>query len=112
MAVRLITDTAIGDASIFRLLGVPECLHELMEFAGVRFRHKAKSGLALLLSDDAYKKIGDWIMCMPCSIHGKQVEIPLPDQISSTDPEGHWRAILAAAADFQYLINSGQYTPA
>jgi len=94
------------DRSLYKSLGIPECLHDLFAFAEVRFAPKPYADV--LRPDDPVC----WILVMPCRTPGKRVEIPINDPIDKDDPEGHWRAILAAAADFQYLVNSGQYTPA
>lgn len=100
-----------SDMSLFKSLDIPECLHALMDFAGVKFTPKGGGGVFAIAGWPA-AKIGDptnWILTMPCKIDGKRIEIPINDPIDQTDPEGHWRAIMAAAADFQYLVNSGQY---
>lgn len=90
-------------------LGVPPALWDLFEFIGVRFRHrKARWAASMAMG---WCERSDWILILPVKTPGHTVEIPLPAEIDKDDPEGHWRAILAAAADFQYLVNSGQYHP-
>lgn len=102
----------LGDGSLFTLLAIPTCLHDVMQFAGVQFVPKNGVGI---LSGWSTEKLADptnWILTLPTSIPGKRVEIPINDPIDSSDQEGHWRAILGAAADFQSLVNRGEYEPA
>lgn len=95
------------DLSLYKRLGVPTALHDVMDFAGVQFRHRTKGVLMMLgFNTNDIESLDDWLLCMPVNIAGKRVEIPLPAMVHG---EEHWRAILAAAADFQYLVNSGQY---
>lgn len=100
--------------NLLKLLKIPECLHDLMEFVGVQFAPKTGDRL-LTLATRSHEWLSDptnWHMTLPTKIPGKRVEIPINDPIDKNDPEGHWRAILAAAADFQALVNTGQYEPA
>lgn len=94
---------------IYAFLGVPSALWDLFEFAGVLIRNKKD----LWPSSNMKPRVdlSEWVLVMPVKIPSHRVEIPLPAEIDKVDPEGHWRAILAAAADFQYLVNSGQYHP-
>lgn len=99
-------DDPYKDRSLYESLGIPECLHDLMAFAGVKFAPKSR----FLIEDNALVDPTCWILTIPCKVDGKRIEIPINDPIDKDDPEGHWRAILCAAADFQYLVNSGQYS--
>jgi hypothetical protein len=94
---------------IFHMIGVPECLHGLMEFAGVRFVYKL-GGVSFFLGSEAMMNPTNWILTLPCKVERRRVEIPINDPIDKDDPEGHWRAILGAAADFQFLVNTDQYS--
>lgn len=96
----------LDDGSLYKLFGIPPVLQDLMSFAGVKFRSTKPYSYV-----EAVKNTKGWIMILPCKIPGEQVEIPLPDEIDKEDPEGHWRAILGAAADFQALVNNGDYRP-
>lgn len=97
-------------SNLFKLIGIPECLHDLMEFAGVQFVFK-KSKTLFFAGSEEMEKPTNWILTMPTNLGGQRVEIPINDPIDKDDPEGHWRAIIAAAADFQALVNTGQYNP-
>jgi hypothetical protein len=100
--------------NLFKMLKIPACLHDVMEFAGVQFAPKNGDTL-LKLALRSHEWLSDprnWLLTLPTNIPGKRVEIPINDPIDQSDPEGHWRAIIAAAADFQALVNTGQYNPA
>lgn len=99
--------------SLFDLFDIPDCLRDVMCFAGVQF---ALKGGASIFSRaqwpvEKQKDPTNWILTLPTAKPGYRVEIPIDDPIDKNDPEGHWRAILGAAADFQYLVNSGEYEP-
>lgn len=104
----------LRDRSLFKLLSIPESLHDLMQFAEVQFAPKDGTG-RLTVGLWSQEKLSDpqsWVLTLPTNVPGKRVEIPINDPIDKDDPEGHWRAILAAAADFQSLVNRGEYEPA
>lgn len=99
--------------SVFKILKIPECLHDVMQFAGIQFAPKNRDGF-LSLAARPYEWLANptnWLLTLPTNIPGKRVEIPINDPIDKNDPEGHWRAIIGAAADFQALVNTGQYDP-
>lgn len=104
--------SGVNAKSLFERLGVPEELWELMQFAGIGFRNVEVSHAAAMMGihgDKIFDRLDNWVMVMPTQ--ERQIEVPLPHEISKDDPVGHWRALMAAGADFQYLVNSGQYTP-
>lgn len=106
-----VKDVPVDKGKIFEVLGVPECLHDVMEFAGVQFAPKTGDTL-LALSMKPMEWLSDptnWILTLPTNVPGKRVEIPINDPIDGRNPEAHWRVYLAAAADFQALVNTGQY---
>lgn len=103
------------DHNLLELLGVPKELHDLCEFIELQFAHK-DGFLPIFTKVDDFNewrlrnKLSDWRIILPCKLPGQRVELPLPDSIDEDDPLGHWRAILAAAADFQSLVNTGEYS--
>lgn len=109
-----VKDVPVDKGKMFEVLGVPECLHDVMEFAGVQFAPKTRDTLLMLAMKpmEWLRDPTNWIMTLPCNIPGKRVEVPINEPIGGNDPEGYWRTYLAAAADFQALVNTGQYTPA
>ena len=100
-----------NDGSLYKILGIPEALWDVMTFAEVKFAAKNKVGM-LTIAQWPLEKQADpqsWILTLPTNIPGVRVEIPINDPIDKDDPEGHWRVILGAAADFQSMVNSGAY---
>lgn len=98
--------TDLGDGSLFEILKIPPALRDLMNFVEAKFAPR-KGWIPSLASRESMANPGNWILTLPCTVPGKRVEIPLPAEIDKDDPEGHWRAILQAAADFRYLVISG-----
>jgi hypothetical protein len=101
----------VPDSSLYKVLRIPECLHDVMTFVEVKFVPKDRVSTLSVFSW-SQEKLADptnWILTLPTNVPGKRVEIPINDPIDKEDPEGHWRAILGAAADFQALVNTGQY---
>lgn len=108
------------DRNFLELLGVPKELYDLLEFIDARFGRTDGKAIPIKLTVEAFKKWCDeggggldkWTLVLPSRRYpDRRVEIPLPVEIDKDDPEGHWRAILAAAADFQALVETGQYDP-
>lgn len=106
------------DERLLQHFGIPAELHDLLEFIGAEFAHKdayMPVAMETLTFTGSYahwlerNRLDHWRLVLPCKIPGQRVEIPLPEKIDATDPEGHWRAIITAAADYQALVNTGEY---
>lgn len=103
------------DKGLLEYFDIPAALHDLLDFIGAEFVHKDEFVPMFLANKSLVERrqatrLDHWRLVLPCQVPGQRVEIPLPEVIDSSDPEGHWRAIIAAAADFQALVNTGEYT--
>lgn len=98
------------------MLGIPPALYDLLDFIDANFGRTDGRVLPVMLTAEDFKRftvragLAEWTLILPCRrFPNDRIEIPLPAYIDKKDPEGHWRAILAAAADFQSLVESGGY---
>lgn len=92
---------------VYEYLGVPEDLRDVFTFVEAEFVPVSGAGLMLsALSGQRHEtNLSLWHLHLPTKL-GRPVIMPLPEKV---EDEGHWRAIITAAADLQGMVNRGEY---
>lgn len=98
---------------VFDFLQVPDDVRSLLRMYDAVLMPKSLgmslglTGFTAPLGEKRETDYSRWHLHLPTR-NGNPVIMPLPVTI---EDEGHWKAIIAAAADLQGMVNRGEYRP-
>lgn len=92
---------------VFDFLQVPDDIRSMLKLYDAVLVPIGKISITAPLGATRETDFRHWHLHLPTRM-GKPVIMPLPEIIQD---QGHWRAIIAAAADLQGMVNRGEYKP-
>lgn len=94
---------------VFDFLQVPDDVRSLLRLydAVLMPIKRMDIGFTAPLGEKRETDYSRWHLHLPTRT-GNPVVMPLPEIVQD---EGHWKAIIAAAADLQGMVNRGEYRP-